>query len=58
MRRTKLDELNWHKINKSINKPEEKVKVFNKLELFIIGTLILSIFGKTLYFMTKIKGSN
>ena len=58
MKRTKLDSLNWCKINKSMNQPSEKVKIFSKQELLIVGLLILSAVSFTIALITKTKGSN
>ena len=54
----KQSELNWYKINKSMNQPSEKVKIFSKQELLIVGLLILSAVSFTIALITKTKGSN
>ena len=56
MKRTKLNGLNWCKINKSMNGPCEKVKIFSKQELIIIGLMILSAASFIIALITNVKG--
>lgn len=56
MKRIKPDHLNWCKINKTLNQPVEKVRIFSKQELIIVGLMILSAASFTIALITNVKG--